>query len=236
MLSLLTFLAVFALEASVGAVAVNLSELNRAKTSIEARILFGAKILQVTLNALAVEQSGRDLPHLQVGDQTLEGRLVLHRAGRQGREAHVRRDPAHKQVTDHSHLPPFGFDLSHLGLAVDHQQGLAEVAGEQHHMPAVVVHPRLHMQAGWLGAVDGEAQLQAPGGDEQLQEVAVAAVVQVKHQGFADVGLEAEAQLAHRSRLPAAVARPLARRSAELQHVHCAEQAEQGQGPQGPTQ
>lgn len=232
---LLTFLAVLALEASVGAVAVNLSVLNRAKSSVEAGVLFGAKILQVTLNALAVEQSGRDLSHLQIGDQTLEGGLVLHRAGRQGRQAHVWRDPAHEQVADHGHLLPLGFDLGHLGLAVDHQQGLAEVAGEQHHVPAVVVHPRLHVQGGRLGAVDGEAQLQAPGGDEQLQEVAVAAVVQVEHQGFADVGLEAEAQLAHRSRLPAPVPCPLARRSAELQHVHCAEQAEQGEGPQGPT-
>ncbi len=76
----LTFFAVFPSEACVRAVAVDLAELDAAVSSVEAGVLLDAQILQIVMDAVAVEKSGRHLAHLQIGDQAHEGRLVFDRA------------------------------------------------------------------------------------------------------------------------------------------------------------
>ncbi len=196
---------------------MDLAELDAAVSSVEAGVLLDAQILQIVMDAVAVEKSGRHLAHLQIGDQAHEGRLVFDRAGRERGQTHIRRDAPHEQVADHRHLLPLGAHLRHFGLTVHHQHGLAVVAGEQHHVPAVVADTGLHLQGGWLGAVDGEAQLQVSAADEQLQKVTVPAVVQVQNQRLAHVGLQAEAELPDGAGLPAGVASPLPRGPTELQ-------------------
>lgn len=191
----LTFFAVFSPEACVRAVAVDLPKLDGAVSSIEAGVLLGAQILQIVMNAVAVEKRGRHLAHLQVGDQTHEGRLVFHRAGRERGQAYVRGNPPYEEVADDGHFFALGTDFGHFGFPVHHQHGLAVVSGEQDHVPAVVVDAGLHLQAGRLGTVDGESELKVSFADEQLQEVTVPTVVQVQNQSLAHVGLQAEAEL-----------------------------------------
>lgn len=141
------------------AVAVDLAELDGAVSSIEAGVLLGAQILQIVMNAVAVEKSGRHLAHLQIGDQTHERRLVFHRAGREGGQTYVRRNAPYEKVTDNGHFLALRTDFRHFGFSVHHQHGLAVVSGKQYHVPAVVVDTGLHLQGGRFGAVDGESEL-----------------------------------------------------------------------------
>lgn len=152
----LTFLAVFPSEPCVGAVAVHFPKLDNAESSIETRVLFGTQVLQVTLNALAVEQGRGHLTHFQVGDEAHERRLVLHRAGGQGGQADVRRDATDKEVTDDGHFFTFGANFGALGLAVHHKHGLTIVSSEEDHVPAVVTDSGLHVDGGGLSTMDGE--------------------------------------------------------------------------------
>ncbi|TNN76214.1 hypothetical protein EYF80_013502 [Liparis tanakae] len=126
-------------------------------------------------------------------------------------ESHVGRDPAHVEVAGHHHLFPLGLHLGRFLLVVHRQPRLPVVAPHEDSVPAQVVDPRLRAHGGRLGAVDGEAQVEPPVGDQELQEVAVPPVVQVEHQGFADVGVQDEAELTRGFGVPLAVARPLTR-------------------------
>ncbi len=145
---------------------MDLAELDAAVSSVEAGVLLDAQILQIVMDAVAVEKSGRHLADLQIGDIAHKGRLVFDRAGRERGQTHVWRYAPHEQVADDCHLFPLRVHFHHFGLAVHHQHCLAVVAGEQHHVPAVIADAGLHLQGSRLGAVDGEAQLQVSAADE----------------------------------------------------------------------
>lgn len=46
---------------------MDLAELDAAVSSVEAGVLLDAQILQIVMDAVAVEKSGRHLAHLQIG-------------------------------------------------------------------------------------------------------------------------------------------------------------------------
>ena len=185
--------------------------------AVAAGSVCGTYVLQITDNSLAVQQQWKRLPQFQIGYKALERRLIFHRAWRQGRETDVRWNPAHVEVAGHDHLFPLGLHLGHFLLVVHHQPGLSEVAREEDSVPPLVVDACLRVQGGWFGTVDGEAHLEPPVCNEELQEVAVPSVIQIEHQGFAGVAFQNKAELTCRLGIPLAVACPLTRNPFILQ-------------------
>lgn len=105
------------------------------------------------------------------------------------------------------------------------------MAADDDGMPEVVIDRRVGEQGGGLGAEDGEAELQPPAlGEDELQEVAEALVVEVEHQPAGAARLHVEAHLALTAGVPLGETGPLALRPRELQPAAQLGPAAQQQG------
>lgn len=229
----LTLAAVLAAEAGSRAVAHGLVVHHRAHAAVEAHpalallarltrapaAAIGRLVVQLHLPAVHRQGLGGVDPH--VPNPPFKGLSLSHRRQRelQRRGAQFGGQPAHKEATEHRHVSPLGLDLHPLGLRlVDEERRVAELTADTHVVPRAVVDRRVGQERRGLGAEDGEAELQAAAaGQDELQEVAEALVVEVEHQAPGAARLQLEAHFALAAGVPLREPRPLTLRARELQ-------------------